>query len=647
MKRKPKGRLELNWMGKDSALIPVEDGRYDYAWVDPDDVRVREVKPLEVLETVGDMDADGAQDNLVVIGDSGDALRSLATIPEWKAKYEGQVKLVYIDPPFNTEQTFEHYADQLEHSVWLTMMRDRIRDMRPLLAPDATVWVHLDDAEVHRMRMLLDEEFGAERFVSSIAWRKRTSVANDSAGFTSQHDTILVYSTSDSPMVNRVRRSLTKDDLRYRSIDGDPRPWGSFGNTSAPKNTSSSGLQVGACFGIQHPLTGEMIYPPFGGQWAFKFSRIKASLSEYADWKEVAPNVDARCRATGLSPEQVRLDVPDLILADPKAANDTARARVAAGMWPEFFVQDKTFGRKIFQAEDRTSPPSTWWPDTIVGHNREAKSEIKALFPGVSAFSTPKPERLLERIVHIATHPGDLVVDFFGGSGTTAAVAHKMGRRWITVELLESTAQKFTVPRLRKVTAGEDSGGITSKTERVAVDSLPEGMTPEDAQKFNTFLTKAAKGLEGLDPTTIKALKSATKTRDVTTTQWGGGGGFTVAKIGPSMYEVDDTDGVTYLSPKATNGSWSKAVAGQMGFTLTPRNKVFAGVKGRQRLAVIDGVVDTDVVDAVVDSLGEKERAVIVGKAVLPGARDLLETRSPGSRIKQAPDDLFPKGTVK
>lgn len=154
MKRIPKGRLELTWMGKDSTLIPVEDGKYDHSWVDPTDPRALEVKNIETVSQIGQSDGpSGASENLLVIGDSGDALRSLGTIPVYAERFAGQVKLVYIDPPFNTEKTFEHYADQLEHSIWLTMMRDRIRDIRPLLSPDASIWVHLDDSEVHRMRI--------------------------------------------------------------------------------------------------------------------------------------------------------------------------------------------------------------------------------------------------------------------------------------------------------------------------------------------------------------------------------------------------------------------------------------------------------------------------------------------------------------
>lgn len=146
----------------------------------PSDPRALEVKSIEVVEQVGEVDGPtGANENLLIVGDSGDALRSLGTIPEYADKYLGQVKLVYIDPPFNTGQTFEHYADQMEHSIWLTMMRDRIRDIKPLLADDASVWVHLDDAEAHRMRVLLDEEFGEQGFVAQVAWRATDSSSNN------------------------------------------------------------------------------------------------------------------------------------------------------------------------------------------------------------------------------------------------------------------------------------------------------------------------------------------------------------------------------------------------------------------------------------------------------------------------------------
>lgn len=644
MKRTPKGRLELTWMGKDSALIPVEEGKYDYAWVDPDDPRAREVKSIEVLEQVGEVDGPtGANENLLIIGDSGDALRSLATIPEYHDKYAGQVKLVYIDPPFNTEQTFEHYADQLEHSIWLTMMRDRIRDIKPLLSPDASVWVHLDDAEVHRMRVLLDEEFGPENAVGQVVWQKADSTRNDAKGLSSDHDTLLVYRVG-SWQPNRLPRSAAMD-ARFSSPDGDPNAWFDD-NPSAPGARTHQGM----VFAIQHPITGALHYPARGRCWWTDQGQLLDIMNEYAPY-ELVDLQDEQTRAglCGVSPGQVRSGVRAIMLSVPLTqAAASARERLARGSWPRVVLRSNGtdgLGRKSY-VPSVGQVPSTWWSNAETGHNREAKAELKRLFPGVIPFATPKPERLLNRVLQVATLPGDLVLDFFAGSGTTAAVAHKMGRRWITVELQEDTARKFVLPRLTKVASGDDPGGVTILTERVAVDGLPENLTPDEAQRFNTYLGRVLKAVDGVDTATVKALRDATRTRDEKTVQWNGGGGFTVAKMGPSMYEVDDEDGEVYLSAEATNGAWSKAIAGQLEFTLTPEHPVFCGVRRRQRLAVIDGVVDETVVRTVVENLADNERAVIVGKGVVPEADALLRSLSPGSRIKKAPGDIFPKATV-
>jgi hypothetical protein len=287
------------------------------------------------------------------------------------------------------------------------------------------------------------------------------------------------------------------------------------------------------------------------------------------------------------------------------------------------------------------------------GGSLRAANQIRALFPNDHAFSTPKPEELLQRVITIATNPGDLVLDCFAGSGTTAAVAHKMGRRWVTSELLATTADTFTKPRLSKVVHGEDDGGITTSTARVDATEggLPEGLRPSEAQAFNSALTRVLKALGAsevaVDEKTVKALKEATKTKDEQVKTWHGGGGFTHAVVGPSMYDVDVENGDVFLSDAAVNGAWSKAVAAQLRFRLTPTHPVFAGVRGRQRLAVIDGVADDVVVKTVVEHLGDREKAVIVAKVVLPGAEDLLQELSPGSRLKKAPRDLFPQRTVR
>ncbi|WP_306512910.1 site-specific DNA-methyltransferase [Janibacter hoylei] len=640
MKRNPKGRLELTWMGKDSALIPVEDGKYDYAWVDPTDPRAREVKSIEVLEQVGEVEGPtGANENLLIIGDSGDALRSLGTIPEYHDKYAGKVKLVYIDPPFNTEQTFEHYADQLEHSIWLTMMRDRIRDIKPLLAEDASVWVHLDDAEVHRMRVLLDEEFGPENFISEVIWQKVYTVKNSAKHFSKDHDTILVYAAKKADWKrNRLPRTAAMD-ARYSNPDNDPRgPWKAK-PLQANKPYSKGTYQVTTPGG--RVIEG----PPPGTYWRISLEELRRLDQDGQVWWG----------------------------RDGKGSPNT----------------------KTYLGVVEGKIPQTIWSYKDAGHNDQAKSEVQALVPGRAPFATPKPEKLLRRVIEIATRPGDLVLDAFAGSGTTAAVAHKLGRRWLAIELQAETVEHFTAPRLRKVALGKDMGGISTLTERVAVDELPEGVTPTEAQAFTRMVGKftdeeplsvdviaesakyvrkrakddvpsltpdetktllsllkkvggASKGTEvDLMPTVRSRLKAMAKTRDDKTVLWEGGGGFTVAKVGPSMYEVDDEDGAVYLSAEATNGAWSKAVAGQLKFSLTPDDPVFCGVRKRQRLAVIDGVADETVVRTVVEHLGEKEKAVIVAKGVLPEAEELLQSLSPGSRIKKAPGDMFANGTVK
>ncbi|MGP5268053.1 site-specific DNA-methyltransferase [Brachybacterium alimentarium] len=658
MPKKPHGRLELTWMGKDLALIPYEDGKYDYAWVEPNDPRVTEVRTLEETGKVGQaeslrdgdghMTAAGADDNLLVIGDSGDALRSLGTIPEYRDRYEGQVKLVYIDPPFNTGQTFDHYSDQMEHSVWLTFMRDRIRDIKPLMAPDASIWVHLDDVENHRMRVLLDEEFGADNFVAQIAWEKADSPRMDAQRFSERYDTLLLYVMSSSwfpkkfQSTSRLTFPLIDQDGRAFRAPGPLRKWGSTSDR-ADRPT------------LWYPL----IAPDGTEVWPIK----PDGKHGYWRWKE------------------------EVALA---RAGDLYWADKGSGLQP--------YVKEYADSDRKEVPPETLWPNTEVGHNREAKAEIKALFRGQNAFATPKPERLLERVLHIGSNPGDLVLDCFAGSGTTAAVAQKMGRRWVTVELLEETAETFIVPRLTKVVDGSDQGGISTRTDRIPADGveLPDGMTAVQAQKFNTALTKVAAGVElevdvasetvrlaraakkaggselsdddlatlarlaaklaktsetsiDVSAKALAPLRAATKTRDETTVRWSGGGGFTIARLGPSMYDVEDgPEGRTdvYLSQAATNGAWSAAIAGQLGYRRTADHPVFAGAKGRERLAVIDGVADEAVVRDLHANLAPGETVTVVAKAALEDSAALLRELAPGSTLRVAPAGLLQKGAV-
>lgn len=213
-------RLELTWANKDKALIPTEHGRYDYAWVDPRDPRYCELRPLVLGETVtGEQapkdpagtytdraDLRPQQDNLLIHGESGDVLEALTHVPELAEKYVGKVKCVYIDPPFNTGETFAHYEDNLENSIWLTLMRDRLLHLRSLLSDDGSMWVHLDDAQVHRMRVLMDEVFGPSNFVAEVVWQKADSPRSDGAGVSVDHDSILIYSKRPISRLNRLPR---------------------------------------------------------------------------------------------------------------------------------------------------------------------------------------------------------------------------------------------------------------------------------------------------------------------------------------------------------------------------------------------------------------------------------------------------------
>lgn len=367
--RSPKGRLELTWMGKDMALIPTSQGKYDYEWVDPTDPRACEIKSIEIEQTVGDATgAEGSENNLLISGDSGDTLRSLSTVPEWASKYRGKVKLVYIDPPFNTEQTFEHYADQLEHSIWLTMMRDRIRGLRPLLAPDASIWVHLDDAEVHRMRLVLDEELGPDNFVAEVVWQKADSTRNDAKGFSDDHDILLVYRASPEWRPTRLARTAASN-ARFSSPDGDPSPWFDD-NPSAPGALTHQGM----VYAIQHPITGVLHYPARGRCWWTEQTQILTQMQQYAPYElRDIDDADKRADLCGVSTADVRAGVKAIMLSvsSPVAAASTATAarsgylaigdtsfRRPRGAWPKV-VRPSSRPCSIDLVEQRSRRPQS------------------------------------------------------------------------------------------------------------------------------------------------------------------------------------------------------------------------------------------------------------------------------------------------
>lgn len=591
-------------------------------------------------------DLEPQSDNLLILGESGDVLEALTRMPEWSEKYVGKVKCIYIDPPFNTAQTFANYEDNLEHSVWLTMMRDRLLHMRDLLSEDGSIWVHLDDVENHRMRVLLDEVFGAENFVAEVQWQKSDTLRNDSRGFSTDFDEVIVYRKSDKWALNRVERPESLNAI-YKSPDDDPERWFNAGPTAPGAKTHQ-----GMVYAIQNPITGDLHYPLKGRHWAWSQDEILKCLSEYADYelKDIG-DAGRRSELCGITEDSVRSGVEAIVVKnDLSVARSTATARVERGHWPVFHFSGKHGegypAKKTYIPSEGISP-RTFWSHEDVGSNRTAKLEIQQFAGSTSAFATPKPERLLERIIHIATKPGDIVLDCFGGSGTTAAVAQKMGRRWVTCELVEDTFNRFTRPRLEKVVNNEDQGGISLQKEERAdatEDGLPEGLTPEEAQKFTSLLNKTIKNSDELKKNpAVKQLKAMTKTKPVKgVVNWRGGGGFSVAHLEPACFDYDPEVALTTLTEHATGGLLVRSVAAQLRFALTPNDLHFDGKRGREHLVVVEGVLDEEKIDEVMSHLPDGHSVLFAATVVDDLAREHVRGFKNGSRVVHVPLEVFP-----
>lgn len=382
-----KTKLELTWIGKD-----------ERPRLEP---RILLEDPALSHHSATNVTGNDIFDNRLIFGDNLLALKAL------EQEFAGKVRCIFIDPPYNTGSAFTHYDDGIEHSLWLTMFRDRIEFLRRFLSEDGTIWVTLDDSEAHYARCVLDEVFGRVNFVATIVWEKDKGRRNDT-DISTAHDYILVYAR-DFTRWRSTRNLLprTSEQLkRYRNPDNDPRgPW-----LQGDNGTAKSGSEKSR-FPVELP-SGRKVRPPSGNYWRFSETSL------------------ATARAEG---------------------------RVYFGADGDSLPVIK---RYLTDVQDGVVP-RTWWSADEAGTNQEAKRDhLRKLLPDIVPFATPKPERLLRQVIHIATNPGDLVLDSFAGSGTTGAVAHKMGRRWIMVELGEH-ARTHIVPRLRKVIDGEDPGGVT------------------------------------------------------------------------------------------------------------------------------------------------------------------------------------------
>lgn len=438
-------------------------------------------------------------DNRLIYGDNLLALKAL--LPE----FGGKVRCVYGDPPYNTRSAIAEYEDGLEHSIWLGLMRERIQICHELLSEDGSMWINLDDHEGHYFKVMCDEIFGRSNFVSTIIWQKKYAPKADTRFVSSSHDFIFLYAKNIEKLRLNWLPKTEKQTDRYRNPDNDPRgPW-------KPGDTLRNEVRDYAVFPVTLP-SGREVWPSQGTSWRYTKDKFAELIADNRIW----------FGTTGDSRPAIK--------------------------------------RFISEVTDQM-PPVSIWTYSEVGHNDEAKKESKRLF-GDKLFSTPKPERLIERVLTLASDPGDIVLDSFAGSGTTGAVAHKMRRRWLMVELGEH-CHTHIIPRMKMVIDGKDDGGIT----------------------------------EALD--------------------WKGGGGFRYFALAPSLMEKDRWG--NWVIAKTYNAPMlAEAVCNLMGFTYGPSESHY-WMHGRSSeqdyIYVTTQSLTHEQLAAIAEEVGEKRTLLICCKA--------------------------------
>ena len=443
----PRSKLELTWIGKE-----------DRPRLEPRILLEDREKSYHAARRVSENDL---FDNRLIFGDNLLALKAL------EQEFTGKVKCIFIDPPYNTGSAFAHYDDGIEHSLWLSLMRDRLEVLRRLLRQDGSLWITIDDNECHYLKVLCDEVFGRPNFVANVIWQKKFSPQNDAKWLSDMHDHILVYAREKmSWHPNRLETDGAGKRARS-NMDGDPRGnWISVDYTCNKNRYERPNLY----YSVINPNTGEQIWPKETAVWRFSEERHAENVRN------------------------------NLVYWGKDGRNKV----------PRF---------KNFPGISRAGQiPTTLWLHEEVGNTQEARKESLQFNPN-EPFATPKPERLMGRILQLATETGDLILDSFAGSGSTGAVAHKMGRQWIMIELGEH-CHTHIIPRLKKVIDGEDPGGITESVG------------------------------------------------------WKGGGGFRYYRLAPSLLQKDKFG--NWIVNKDYNGEMlSEAVCKLEGFTYAPSDTVY------------------------------------------------------------------------
>lgn len=495
-------------------------------------------------------------DNRLIFGDNLLALKAL------EQDYAGKVKCIFIDPPYNTGNAFKDYDDGVEHSLWLGLMRDRLEIIKYLLSNDGSLWISIDDDECHYLKVLCDEIFGRNNFVNNVIWEKKFSPQNDAKWLSDNHDHILVYAKSKDIWRPDLLPRTQEMDARYKNPDNDPRGVWTSGDLLR-KDIQKSGLYT-----ITTP-SGKQYNPPSGRSWR---------MPEYSFMEAVKDN------------------------------------RIWFGFNGSNVPRIKRF---LSEVQPGVKAMTIWFREDV-GDNDTAAKEIRKLFPN-DPFSTPKPERLIERILSLSTKPGDLVLDSFAGSGTTGAVAHKMGRRWIMIELGEH-CHTHIIPRLKKVIDGEDLGGISvsqkiQKSKIELCDECLDSLCEECSSKYSNKNTKSQ-------------------------VLWKGGGGFRYYKVAPSLLQKDKW-GNWIINKEYNAAMLAEAVCKLEGFTYLPSDSLY-WMHGKSTetdfIYVTTQNLSRDQLSLLSDEVGSDRTLLVMCSAFRAKAEDF-----PNLTIKKIPNSVLSK----
>ncbi len=478
----------LEWIGKDKVI------------------NHHQQVPYRVLEKKYTYNAEKS-DNMIIRGDNLEALKAL--LP----KYEGRIKCIYIDPPYNTGNEGWVYNDNVNdpkirkwlgevvgkegedlsrHDKWLCMMYPRLKLLQRLLSDDGVIFISIDDTEYANLKTVCDEIFGLNCFVSNISWQRTYSTRNDSKGIVNEVEHILCYSKQPDWQPNKLPRTAEMDS-KYKNPDNDYTLWRTD-NAFAPGAATHQGM----VYAIQHPFTGKMLYPANGRCWTFGQEQMLEIMNGWCEY-ELRELDDAHERAVvcGVSDEEIRKSVKAIVLSHSLEESSAKAQQVYdCGPWPRFFFTKGGRGgiaRKTYLENVGGKLPTNFWPYSDSGHTDEAKKEMLSIFDGRATFDTPKPSRLIEFVLKIAADKDALVLDSFAGSGTTAHAVLRMNktdggkRQFILVEMMDY-ADSITAERVKRVIDGygngkqavEGTGGDFTFYDLGHALLLPDGNLNED-----------------------------------------------------------------------------------------------------------------------------------------------------------------------